>query len=249
MERNPSSSYRMSAVTTLAGLVVCALFGSGCVTHKALALVHGTSRWEWPQPATLSATDIVDPGSLAQKILAPVDPVSDFVARNLRPAAQKHLEAWSRGEESTNQVRAVLVGVLNHAIEGPSILGSNHLEAARFTDQTGQPYSDRPGSDDLRRLNRRVLENAWPAELSQMPNPTYACRPRRACFLLVPFAVAADIALTPVYVVGAVAVIIALNRLPSGALVAIPNASDGRLRSASLPPFKLRNTLPPWSSS
>jgi hypothetical protein len=249
MERDPSSCYQIHTVATLIGLAVCALFGSGCVTQKTLALVRGTSCRQWSRPATLSGTDILDPGSLAQKIITPADPVSEFVARDLPPSAQKQLEAWLHGGESPNQACDTLAGILNQAIKGPSILGTNYVEAARFRDPAGQPYSDRPGSDDLRRLNRRVLEEEWPTELSRMPDPWYESRPRRACFLLVPFAVVTDVALTPVYLVGAVAVIIWLDRLPSGALVAVPSELEGPLRSASLPHFKPGSSSACCSSS
>ena len=76
---------------------------------------------------------------------------------------------------------SLLVTNLNHIITGPSLYDSNRFQGIRLRLETEELRRQNPRGQDLIRLNRRLLEDAYPAELRhQQSAPGAVSRPSRS---------------------------------------------------------------------
>ena len=113
-------------------------------------------------PTTFLAGDIKDLPSFARKLSDKADPVAIFISENLSDVARADLYAHSANLQS------VLIQSLNAIIKGPLI-----HEEARFALVTLRPETQlllarKQGEDEgMGRLNRMLLEDAFPLELSR----------------------------------------------------------------------------------
>jgi hypothetical protein len=64
-----------------------------------------------------------------------------------------------------DHLESLLVTNLNRIITGPSIYDSNRFQGIRLRFETDKLRRQDPSGQDLIRLNRRLLEDAYPAEL------------------------------------------------------------------------------------
>ncbi len=118
-------------------------------------------------PSTFSVGDLVDVPSLAGKLKQPADSVSIYLKGLLSREAAKALEKYQDAHSDPKPLQGVLVEDLNRIIDGPSI-----HDVARFTGvilrpETQHLLTQKPQEEALVRLNRLLLEDAYPLEISQ----------------------------------------------------------------------------------
>jgi len=188
----------MNRAATWLGLVVIMIWCSGCVTQMALEDAKTRSHLEFAQPA-FSTNDILDAASLTRKIQTMSDSVSEFLGASMQPAAHRQLEA-AAGNQDSNQLRTVLVIVLNKAIARPSLYDATRFQKISLRRETKKLLKQKA---DPARVNRLLLEDAYPTELARMPDPKVVVdkKGKPGGYTLVPFAVMGDVALLPVYVI------------------------------------------------
>jgi sugar phosphate permease len=108
-----------------------------------------------------------DAPALATKISQSADPVSAFLHERLSPETRSQLAAKASGESEQKQLKASLARELNLVINDGSI-----YEAGRFTGVTNRRpetvklLARNPECADLVKLNRLLLEDAYPREIS-----------------------------------------------------------------------------------
>src|SRR5436305_2475362 len=169
------------------GLVFCAVVGIFVCTNRLLlaadsdgtptaplppgmkTLFDGKTLDGWvpiPQYATnISGGDITDAAALAKKLLEKSDPLSAFVADQLDDAAKTALAANTDSNDNSKELKSALSKSLNKLIAGSSI-----YDAARFKDVTLRPETSEllkknPQGEELMRLNRVLLEDAYSKEI------------------------------------------------------------------------------------
>ena len=115
-----------------------------------------------PGYAKFTPGEIQDAGAFLQKVRAQSDPVSRFL---LESGLTNHLSVGAPAKGDTSQFESLLVSNLNQIITGPSIYDSNRFQGIHLRPATDELRRQNPRSQDLIRLNRRLLEDAYPKEL------------------------------------------------------------------------------------
>jgi uncharacterized protein (TIGR03663 family) len=114
-----------------------------------------------PGFAKFEPGEIQDAGTFVQKVRAQSDPVSKFL---LESGLTNHLGAAPPARDA-GQFESLLVSNLNQIITGPSIYDSNRFQGINMRAVTDELRRQNPRGQDLVRLNRRLLEDAYPKEL------------------------------------------------------------------------------------
>jgi hypothetical protein len=202
----------MNRAATWLGLVGIIVWCSGCVTQSLLETTKTRSHIEVTQP-WFTTNDILDAPSLVQKLQTGADPVSAYLAQNLRPAERKHLDDYNLGTENTHELRRNLADALNDSIGRLDIYSSNRFENISLRPQTRAMFGV---AGEQTRLHRLLLEDAYPLELAKIPDNKTVIdqKGRPANYVLMPAAIAADVALSPAYLVAGIWFVIIFNMSP-----------------------------------
>jgi len=120
---------------------------------------------------TLSVGDLKDASSLAGKLKAPAveDRVSRYIRDRLRESTRQDLEQWQGPKEVPPALQHSVIEDLNAIIGGPSIWDADRFARVKIRQGTRNPHGEDPV-----RLNRLLLEDAYPLELSRgshLPDP------------------------------------------------------------------------------
>jgi magnesium-transporting ATPase (P-type) len=138
-------------------------------------------------PSEVADDDIVKLPALAAKLAAKADPVSAYLDEQMDPASQAALAAYQLSPTNKEELAPILVSNLNFVVSGPPI-----HEAKRFAGVTLGPETQsrlkKASAHDFR-LNRLLLEDAYPAELKRSRKHDWG-----GAFL---FALAVAVGLTP----------------------------------------------------
>ena len=138
-------------------------------------------------PSQIAGDDIVKLPSLAGKLAAKADPVSSFLSGQLDADAKASLAAWQLAPTNSVELAGILVSNLNNIVSGPSIYEEQRFQGIRLGPETKSHLKSRRSHDF--RLNRLLLEDAYPAELKKSGRHDWA-----GAFL---FSLAVAVGLTP----------------------------------------------------
>src|SRR5207248_10204923 len=113
--------------------------------------------------------DITDAAALANKLLEESDPLSAFVADQLDDAAKTALAANTDSNDNSKELKSALSKSLNKLIAGSSIYAEDRFKGVTLRDEARELLTKNAKGDDLMRLNRVLLEDAYQKELAQSP--------------------------------------------------------------------------------
>jgi magnesium-transporting ATPase (P-type) len=153
------------------------------VMVPAVFLINALSK----SPSVIADDDIVNLPSLAGKLEAKSDPVSAFLSGQLDPGARAALAAFQLSPTNRDALAGILVSNLNMIVSGPSIYNQDRFQSIPLEPETKARLKN-PGRHDFR-LNRLLLQDAYPAELKKSGKHDWA-----GAFL---FALAVAVGLTP----------------------------------------------------
>lgn len=137
---------------------------------KMRPLFDGRTLGGWTQapraPLNFSAGDFADGRTLARKLSERGDAVAAFLADQFDDAGKAALAAAASDDK---QLASMLVKQLNRIVAGPSV-----YDAARFRDVAFRPETlalnhAGPRGEEQMRLNRLLLEDAFPREVRRSP--------------------------------------------------------------------------------
>jgi hypothetical protein len=160
----------------LAGMTAAAV-GVGVAAGEppaAVAIFDGKTLDGWLQiennATSLTSGAIADPAVFAGKLTNGSDAVSVFLRGRLQDLVKADLAVYSASGANAKALLSALVKDLNQAISGPSI-----YDPARFRDvvlrpETSQLLQQRPRGWQLARLNKLLLEDAYPGVLAPSPS-------------------------------------------------------------------------------
>lgn len=111
--------------------------------------------------------DVKDPSGLIIRLQRRHDPISEFLWTQLTPATQTLVNSAS-GTVPTPTVISNLVNDLNTVISGSSIYDSGRFNLVALTPDVQQLIVANPTGGDLLRLNRLLLERAYPLALADL---------------------------------------------------------------------------------
>jgi hypothetical protein len=140
----------MQAAVAAAGL------GRAIGASKPVPLFDGKTLDGWLQienaATTLGSGGITDPVAFRAKLSSSSDPVSAYLRGRLSDA---------------NATTAAVLKELNAILAGPSIYDRARFEGVTLRPETQQLLRKNPSGQELARLNKLLLEDAYPAELAK----------------------------------------------------------------------------------
>ena len=118
---------------------------------------------------TFSAGDFVELPSLAGKLKQPGRAVDKWLAGQLSPATKAALSSYADADSDPASLQAALLQDLNELLADTSIHERQRFEGVTLHSETQKLLSQNPQGEDLVRLNRLLIEDAYPLELSRIP--------------------------------------------------------------------------------
>ncbi len=116
---------------------------------------------------TFSAAEIRDLPSLVTSLKKPDRPFDTWLATRLSPHVRETLEKWP-AESKMDSLRAVLLNDLNtNIIPNQAIFEPQRFAGITLREETRKLLEVNPKGSSLERLNRLLLEDAYPRELAR----------------------------------------------------------------------------------
>ncbi|MCW5556908.1 MAG: patatin-like phospholipase family protein, partial [Verrucomicrobiae bacterium] len=119
--------------------------------------------------STFSVDDLTDLPSLAGKLKQPKREFDRWLAGQLSPATQGALAAYPGKGSDSSQIQQSLLQDINNILQGDSIYEGQRFARIALRDKTETLKSQNPRGSDLQRLNRLLIEDAYPQEVSGIP--------------------------------------------------------------------------------
>ncbi len=117
--------------------------------------------------ATLSAGDLKDLPAFATKLKQSPDALSSFLNAGLSVESKQALGRYEPSGGNASSLENFLLKDLNAVIQGPSLHEEQRFAGVVLRDVTKQLLERKPQGKDLRRLNRLLLEDSYPLEISK----------------------------------------------------------------------------------
>jgi hypothetical protein len=118
-------------------------------------------------PPLFEVDDLKDAGSLANKLRAKKDPLSQYLHSQLSPKTQRLLEQYDATAQPNLELLIFLAADLNQLLKGPSLHDNNRFKQVVFSDETEGLLAKENTGGGLLRLNRLLLEDAYPHEIAK----------------------------------------------------------------------------------
>jgi hypothetical protein len=130
---------------------------------SAIPLFDGKTLDGWIQiensATSLSAAGITDPAAFAARLTQGTDPISIFLRDRLQESVKTDLDSKA--------AISALVKDLNQVIAGPSIYEKARFGQVILRPETARLLEQNPGGQQLARLNKLLLEDAYPDQLAK----------------------------------------------------------------------------------
>jgi len=156
---------------TIIQLFGLAVGGFRAAAAGAVSLFNGKTLDGWIQvensATSLSSDGITDPAAFIAKIASGPDALSTFLRGQLRDSVKADLSSWSASAPNAKAVISGLAKDLNQLIAGPSIYDAARFHDAALRPETRQLLKQNPAGFQAARLNKMLLEDAYPAELAK----------------------------------------------------------------------------------
>ena len=118
-------------------------------------------------PPMLRVGELRDSTNLAVKLRDKRDPVSDYLASQLSPEMQQTLKVYDGTSPLPQADQRRLIDELNGLLRGPSLYDEQRFAQVKLTDEAQKFIKLNPQGENLIRLNRVLLEEAYPAEIAR----------------------------------------------------------------------------------
>lgn len=118
-------------------------------------------------PLLFSAQDVKDVPALVEKLRSRSDAVSAYLASRLSPRCMEMVDQFATDKSVATQLQSMLASELNKVISGPVIYDERRFAAVPLRPETKGLLEKWSGRLHSRRLNRLLLEDAYPEALAQ----------------------------------------------------------------------------------
>jgi tetratricopeptide (TPR) repeat protein len=110
--------------------------------------------------------------ALVARLHSSQDPLSRWLFQNLSKPTQDLIA----GKDNESQLRTALAADLNHLLETATIYETSRFSQVKLSDYLQQFLAQNPQGDTRIRLNRLLLESAYPDEIAKSPGGVYPDR-------------------------------------------------------------------------
>jgi hypothetical protein len=174
MQRKTDYRNRRTFLKLAVAAAGCTITSAGHAENPASAtttLFDGKTLDGWIQvqnsATAFGSEDIADLAAIAKKLTDKSDAVSAFLSDQLADALKSDLAAYSPGSANFKAVRSALGKNLNKIISGGSLYEKTRFQNVSLRAETQELRKQNPHGRDLVRLNRMLLEDAYPTELAK----------------------------------------------------------------------------------
>lgn len=123
------------------------------------------------EPMPYRPQDLKAPVQIAARLNDPKDEVARFVSSHLSPATHQLLTQVTSTTKPTSAFNEALMADLNHLLQDPEFYTPERFAGVELSDQSRHLIKEKPTSGDrLTVLNRTLLHDAFPAEISRKVN-------------------------------------------------------------------------------
>jgi hypothetical protein len=155
----------------LAGITAAGSFAKVEAASKPVSLFDGKTLDGWMQienaATSLPSGDITDPAAFVAKLTNGRDAVSVFLRGRLQDAVKADMATYSASSANAKTVVSAVVKDLNQVIAGPSIYDKARFSGVVLRPETAQLLKQNPRGQELARLNKLLLEDAYPKDLAK----------------------------------------------------------------------------------
>src|SRR6202050_4471902 len=159
----------MSAVASAAGIRIADGAPPG-----AVPIFDGKTLDGWLQiennATSLSSAAITDPAAFVARLTTGTDAVSVFLRTRLQDLVKADLAAYSASNPNAKALLSALTKDLNQVIAGPSIYASARFHDVALQAETKQLLQQNPGGQQLARLNKLLIDDAYSGVLAPSPS-------------------------------------------------------------------------------
>jgi hypothetical protein len=139
---------------------------TGVSTPTTQSLFDGRTLDSWIQvensATSLSGSGIVDQPSFVHKLASGQDSLSAYLHDHLDDSLKSELTSYSTDSPNAKATLSAMVKNLNQIISGPSIYDKSRFTGIQLRPETQQLLAKNPGGNQLARLNKLLLEDAYP---------------------------------------------------------------------------------------
>ncbi|KAB2662134.1 MAG: PTS sugar transporter subunit IIC [Verrucomicrobia bacterium] len=133
------------------------------VSATMATLVFLLIQTQYKTPPTFSGNDFEELPALALRLNKAARPIDAWLAGRLSPATRSAL-GGTGGAPDADALLGVLVPDLDAIVQGPSIHDPERFAGITLRSGTAELLARKPAGDDLQRLNRLLIEDAYPLE-------------------------------------------------------------------------------------
>ncbi|MBI4661526.1 MAG: PDZ domain-containing protein [Verrucomicrobia bacterium] len=132
-----------------------------------------------PDPFLFSGSDFRDLSQFADKLKRKSDPVSQFLWDRLPSAVRREVSDHDETGAERERLRQVLVKELNRILQEGPIYQKQRFAGVTLSARTRSLVNSELADDQRVRLNRLLLEDAFPEEIAKSPPPRQLSRQDR----------------------------------------------------------------------
>jgi F5/8 type C domain len=111
--------------------------------------------------------DLKHPTGLAVKLRDAHDPLSLYLKGQFAPNTLQQLESYDGSSPPSDPLQRTLVEELNQVLKGFSLFDERRFAQVALTEETRRLIEHQPQGDGLIRLNRLLLEEAYPRDIAK----------------------------------------------------------------------------------
>jgi hypothetical protein len=169
--RNTNRVTRRAMMRLYGAAAAGAVAGMGHAAEGAVSLFDGKTLDGWLQiensAKSLSSGGITDAAAFVAKLTSGSDAVSVYLRGRLQDSVKTDLVGYSPSSENAKAVVSALVKDVNAALSGPSIYDPVRFRGVVLRTETARLIAQNPAGQQLARLNKLLIEDAYPAELAK----------------------------------------------------------------------------------
>jgi 3-keto-disaccharide hydrolase len=158
-------------ITALLAFEIAGFSAAKAQAANSVALFDGKALAGWidqeNNAGSFSGGDIKDLESFAKKLTGKTDAVSAFLNAELGETVKAELAAYSATNENAKTVRSALAKNLNKIISQGPVYEEPRFKKVRLRPETKTLLGKNPQGQELARLNKLLLEDAYPVELAK----------------------------------------------------------------------------------
>ncbi len=158
---------------SFAQITATTLLASRASAQAPTPLFDGKTLEGWQQiennATSLATTSIKDPATFATWLTDGSDAMSVYLRTRLPEPLKKELTTWSPTAANAKTILSALVKEINQIITGPSLYDKDRFTGIVLRKETAQLIVQDPQGVNRARMNKLLLEDAYPEELIQSP--------------------------------------------------------------------------------